>query len=206
MPADKFLPALGHAISGGGGTAISTTITYPLDLINTRLKVQRQLRKDGTISPSEQYAGILDAFTKIRDREGGLGAFYAGLGSDVAKSVVDSFLFFLFYTWFRSRRSQDGGRRLPAWEELVVGAVAGACARFFTTPISNVVTRKQTASLVSGGAAEGRSLSVSEILHVIYAERGLLGLFFWIRCYAGFDVEPEHHVLHAADFDEALGR
>lgn len=177
MPADKFLPALGHAISGGGGTAISTTITYPLDLINTRLKVQRQLRKDGTISPSEQYAGILDAFTKIRDREGGLGAFYAGLGSDVAKSVVDSFLFFLFYTWFRSRRSQDGGRRLPAWEELVVGAVAGACARFFTTPISNVVTRKQTASLVSGGAAEGRSLSVSEILHVIYAERGLLGLF-----------------------------
>lgn len=96
MPADQFLPAIGHAISGATGTAISTTATYPLDLVNTRLKVQRQLRKDGTISPSEQYAGILDAVSRIYEREGGLGAFYAGLGSDVFKGVADSFLFFLF--------------------------------------------------------------------------------------------------------------
>lgn len=88
MPADKFLPAIGHAVSGGLGTAISTTVTYPLDLVNTRRKVQRQLRKDGTISPSEEYRGLLDAFRKIFEREGGLRAFYAGLGSDVAKSVA----------------------------------------------------------------------------------------------------------------------
>lgn len=88
MPADKFLPAIGHAASGAVGTAISTTATYPLDLVNTRLKVQRQLRKDGSLSPSEQYHGLLDAFTKIHEREGGLRAFFAGLGSDVAKSVA----------------------------------------------------------------------------------------------------------------------
>lgn len=96
MPADQFLPAIGHAISGATGTAISTTATYPLDLVNTRLKVQRQLRKDGTISPSEQYAGISDAISRIYEREGGLKAFYAGLGSDIFKGVADSFLFFLF--------------------------------------------------------------------------------------------------------------
>lgn len=88
MPADKFLPAIGHAVSGGLGTAISTSVTYPLDLVNTRLKVQRQLREDGAISPSEEYSGLLDAVRKIPEREGGLGAFYAGLGSDVAKSVA----------------------------------------------------------------------------------------------------------------------
>ncbi|KAF3769904.1 mitochondrial carrier [Cryphonectria parasitica EP155] len=189
MPADKFLPAIGHAVSGAVGTAISTTATYPLDLVNTRLKVQR------TIAATEQYDGLLDAFTKIYEREGGLGAFYAGLGSDVAKSVADSFLFFLFYTWFRSRRSRANSRRLPAWEELAVGAAAGACARLFTTPISTVVTRKQTASLITahedanlnqqditgGGDGGGRSrsadLSFAEVLHVIRAERGLLGLW-----------------------------
>lgn len=96
MPADQFLPAIGHAVSGATGTAISTTSTYPLDLVNTRLKVQRQLRKDGTISPSEQYAGITDAISRIYEREGGLRAFYAGLGSDIFKGVADSFLFFLF--------------------------------------------------------------------------------------------------------------
>lgn len=88
MPADKFLPAIGHALSGATGTAISTTITYPLDLVNTRLKVQGQLRKDGTILASEEYQGLADAFSKIFEREGGLQAFYAGLASDVAKSVA----------------------------------------------------------------------------------------------------------------------
>lgn len=88
MPADKFLPAIGHAVSGATGTAISTTATYPLDLVNTRLKVQRQLHKDGALAPSEQYGGVADAFAKIHAREGGARAFYAGLGSDVAKSVA----------------------------------------------------------------------------------------------------------------------
>lgn len=88
MPADKFLPAIGHALAGATGTAISTTITYPLDLVNTRLKVQGQLRKDGAILPSEEYQGLADAFSRIYEREGGLQAFYAGLGSDVAKSVA----------------------------------------------------------------------------------------------------------------------
>ncbi|KAL1880631.1 hypothetical protein Daus18300_001242 [Diaporthe australafricana] len=181
MPADQFLPAIGHAISGATGTAISTTATYPLDLINTRLKVQRQLRKDGAISPSEQYAGISDAVSRIYEREGGLSAFYAGLGSDVFKGVADSFLFFLFYNWFRTKKSQGNSRRLAAWEELAVGAAAGACARLFTTPIGNVVTRKQTASLIAeddGGAGQaGRNLSFAEVLHVIRAERGFLGLW-----------------------------
>lgn len=67
-----------------------------------------------------------------------------------------------------------------------MGAAAGACARLFTTPISNVVTRKQTASLITDegdtGAADGtsqtgRSLSFAEILHVIRAEKGVLGLW-----------------------------
>ncbi|KAG8156644.1 hypothetical protein KVR01_013435 [Diaporthe batatas] len=181
MPADQFLPAIGHAVSGATGTAISTTATYPLDLVNTRLKVQRQLRKDGTISPSEQYAGITDAISRIYEREGGLRAFYAGLGSDIFKGVADSFLFFLFYNWFRTKRSQGNSRRLLAWEELAVGAAAGACARLFTTPIGNVVTRKQTASLISDdGDTTGqarRGLSFAEILHVIRAEKGLLGLW-----------------------------
>lgn len=67
-----------------------------------------------------------------------------------------------------------------------MGAAAGACARLFTTPISNVVTRKQTASLITdeGDASTadttiqpGRGLSFAEILHVIRAEKGVLGLW-----------------------------
>lgn len=218
MPTDGLLQALGHAASGAAGTAISTAATYPLDLVNTRLKVQRRLRRAGTIpTESEQYRGVADALVRTaREREGGGGGLYAGLGSDVAKGVADSFLFFLFYSWFRSRavkagggggggggrgsNSNSNGRRLPAWQELAVGAAAGAAARLLTTPIGNVVTRKQTASLVAStpapggpggkqqdeegeegkedaGRHPGRELSVGEILGDMWAERGVLGLW-----------------------------
>lgn len=194
MSTDNFLPAVGHAVSGAAGTAIATTTTYPLDLVNTRLKVQRQLRRDGTIPESEQYRGLADALVRTtRERQqqqgrggggGGLGALYAGLGSDVAKGVADSFLFFLFYAWLRSRAASSSSRQLPAWKELAVGAAAGACARLFTTPIGNVVTRKQTASLVMSGTTDQKAggaapqdLSVGEILNVIRAEKGILGLW-----------------------------
>jgi len=99
MPcAPKLLPSLGHATSGAGGTVISTLVTYPLDLVNTRLKVQRQLRADGTIKNADVYRSIFDAFSTIYSREGGFSAFFAGLTPDLAKSATDSFLFFLFYT------------------------------------------------------------------------------------------------------------
>lgn len=160
-----------HALSGSTGTAVSTLATYPLDLVNTRLKVQRQL------SASQSYNGILDAFRKIYAAEGGIPAFFTGLRADIAKSVVDSFLFFLFYNWFRARRLHGRRRHLNAAEELAIGAVAGAAARLFTTPVGNVVTRRQTASLVSGEAGQDKDKSFGEVLAEIRREKGILGLW-----------------------------
>ncbi|KAL0472999.1 peroxisomal adenine nucleotide transporter 1 [Neurospora intermedia] len=205
MPrASKLLPSLGHAASGAGGTIISTLTTYPLDLVNTRLKVQRQLRADGAIGPEDGYQGVWDAFQAIYEREGGIKAFFAGLGADLGKSATDSFLFFLFYTWFRAKRLRVNEPYLKVLEELAVGAAAGACAKLFTTPVSNVVTRRQTANLISSSSSASRSsnpstptdgssspvlrrrrrpssppaaqpdLSFTETIISIYRERGLL--------------------------------
>jgi hypothetical protein len=82
-------------------------------------------------------------------------------------------------------------------EELAVGAAAGACAKLFTTPVSNVVTRRQTASLLDnssssnsndkGNSATGmdgaktetaaRDMSFGEIISEMRRERGILGLW-----------------------------
>ncbi|KAI1144607.1 mitochondrial carrier domain-containing protein [Hypoxylon sp. FL0543] len=203
--ADKFLPALNHAISGSAGTLISTCALYPLSLVITRLQAQRQLQREGRVSdrkekgsttttsqndqraagPAQEptYAGITEAFSRIWSSGGGPKAFYTGLGQDAAKSVLDSFLFFLFYEWFRSARLQASSSRrrrrgeapgIGMLEELAVGMAAGACSRFFTTPIANIVTRKQTASLVD--AAGRDEVGVREIFESIRKE-GLSG--FW---------------------------
>jgi Mitochondrial carrier protein len=175
------LPALGHALAGSTGAAISNLCIYPLDLIITRLQVQRQLRKSSSIRDEEEYEGVLDAADKIYHREGGLSAFYAGVLQDTGKSIADSFLFFLFYNYLRQRRLQKYGARatsLPVFDELAVGALAGACSKFFTTPIANIVTRKQTATMVAArSSSSSREPTVNEIADQIWSEKGIQG--FW---------------------------
>ena len=85
--------------------------------------------------------------------------------------------------WFRARRlrtheSIDAKKYLSALEELAVGAAAGACAKAFTTPVSNVVTRQQTASLrdTTTGSNE-KEKTFRGTIDEIRRERGILGLW-----------------------------
>jgi hypothetical protein len=172
------LPALGHAMSGALGTAVSKLLTYPLDLVATRLQVQKQLQRD---DEPARYNGILDAVDKIYEREGGIPAFYSGVLHETAKGVADSFLFFLAYSYVRQNRlAANGGRKsLPALEEIGVGVVAGAFSKFWTTPIQNIVTRKQTAAMLRLDATsiDPPQQSTRAIAQGIYHEKGLQG--FW---------------------------
>ncbi|KAI3337633.1 mitochondrial carrier domain-containing protein [Xylariaceae sp. AK1471] len=143
---------------------------------------QAQQDRDQQLQRPSEYAGVADAFSQIwsSDGNGGLKAFYTGLAQDAPKSVLDSFLFFLFYEWFRalrlkSRRRAGGvkSRGLGIIEEIAVGMAAGACSRSFTTPIANIVTRKQTATLLN----PDDTASVRDIVRSIRKEKGIAG--FW---------------------------
>ncbi|KAI9731274.1 MAG: hypothetical protein M1818_007899 [Claussenomyces sp. TS43310] len=175
------LPALGHAFAGSTGTAISNLCLYPLDLIITRLQVQRTLRNSSTTPVEGEYQGVFDAASQIYNR-GGILAFYTGVVQDTGKSIADSFLFFLFYDYMRQNRLQKNVTKatsLPVLDELAVGALAGACSKFFTTPISNIVTRKQMASMISARSSSRTAPepSVRDIIEQIRSEKGLQG--FW---------------------------
>ncbi|GAB7343335.1 hypothetical protein MBLNU457_1382t1 [Dothideomycetes sp. NU457] len=180
------LPALGHALAGSAGTAISHLILYPLDLAITRLQVQKQLRQPHEAESAAEeadieYKSIQDAVQKIYRSEGGLKAFYAGCFTDTSKSIVDAFLFFLAYTFLRQRRQQTRGtRNLPVMEEISVGMAAGAFSKFITTPIQQIVTRKQTAAMVAARdptSSGPKDLNLREIALQIQKERGIAG--FW---------------------------
>ncbi|EED15630.1 mitochondrial carrier protein, putative [Talaromyces stipitatus ATCC 10500] len=180
------LPALGHAVAGAAGSAVSNVATYPLKLIVTRLQIQRlaarkkQPRSSDKADRQTGYSSIQDAAQKIYSNEGGIRGFFTGVGDDTWKTIADSFLFFLAYTILRQRRlnskvTNNGKKRavLPILDELVIGVLAGAFSKLWTTPLANIVTRKQTAALEN----QAKPLSTKQVTAQIKAEKGLIG--FW---------------------------
>lgn len=100
---------------------------------------------------------------------------------EVLKGVADSFLFFLAYSYVRQKRldARDSGRSLPALEEIGVGVLAGAFSKFFTTPIQQIVTRKQTAAMMrqESPTTIPPLSSTKDIAWEIRREKGIQG--FW---------------------------
>ena len=184
-----ILPALGHAVAGSAATAATKLLLYPLDLVITRLQVQKQLSgpKEAPSAAKDadaEYDNLIDAARKIYHSEGGLKAFYTGLGPDVIKGIGDSFLFFLVYNFLRQRETKKYGNALPVSRELGIGVAAGALAKFITTPLQSIITRQQTAALVAARDPtsttlpdQSGKLSVRDIALQIRSERGLKG--FW---------------------------
>ena len=94
--------------------------------------------------------------------------------------MLDAFLFFYAYNFLRETRLKQRKHRkhLPVLDELGVGFLAGAFSKLLTTPLANVVTRKQAASATATSAPkEQEGTSIAKIAAQIYEDKGLKG--FW---------------------------
>ena len=146
------------------------------------MQTQRQLRKDASTPHTSEYKSVWDAIEKIYYQEGGIAGFYTGVIPDTSKTIANSFLFFLGYNFLRQQRLRSRGsvsRGLPAIDELSVGFVAGAFAKFFTTPIATIVTRKKASSMIAARSSNQvpKDTTVASIAKKIHAEKGIEG--FW---------------------------
>ena len=107
------------------------------------------------------------------------------------KSILDSFFLFLFFNLLhRLRRRLPSSRvdnrphlsaTLQVLDSLSIGVLAGAATKALTTPIQNIVTRKQIASTRKAGSGESDELrndvSVKDMIQKIYKTKGLLGFY-----------------------------
>jgi Mitochondrial carrier protein len=139
----------------------------------TRLQTQRTKGGDD----KELYSSFVDAVQKIYASEG-IAGLYSGWSHDTIASVSSTFFYHFAYQWLRERRLRRvalrGEKTLGVVEELLVGALAGVFSRFFTTPMNNLVTRKQTAGQAS---KDGKVPSSMTIFKDIYREKGITGTF-----------------------------
>ncbi|KAK0537663.1 hypothetical protein OC834_000716 [Tilletia horrida] len=162
--AESKLPPLAQASAGAIGASVSNSLIYPLDVLSTRAQTQTSRAQKQSI------VGALQAIV----RKQGVAGLYQGWGADTLSNSLSNFLFFFFRSALvaliitsKTKRlgspvttTTDAPKKpkpitLSGFEDLAAGALAGATSRLFTTPLSNVVVRKQTSSSSSskGGAA-----------------------------------------------------
>ncbi|CAN1120440.1 Adenine nucleotide transporter BT1, chloroplastic/mitochondrial [Linum perenne] len=156
-----ILPIPASSIAGGLAGVCSTLCTYPLELLKTRLTVQRGV-----------YDNLLDAFVKIV-REEGPGELYRGLTPSLIGVVPYAAANYWAYDTLRKAykkafKKEEIGNVMT----LLIGSAAGAISSTATFPLE--VARKQ---MQAGALNGGQYKSMLHALTGILEKEGLGGLY-----------------------------
>ncbi|KAL6998365.1 hypothetical protein U1Q18_008491 [Sarracenia purpurea var. burkii] len=154
-----------HFVGGGLAGMTAASVTYPLDLVRTRLAAQRS-----TI----YYQGIWHAFHTICRDEGFFG-LYKGLGATllgVGPSIAISFsVYETLRSYWHSQRPDDSTVAVS----LACGSLSGIASSTATFPLDLVRRRKQLEG-VAGQARVYKTGLLGIFKHIMRTE-GLRGLY-----------------------------
>ncbi|KAH7574145.1 hypothetical protein ACOSP7_008170 [Xanthoceras sorbifolium] len=156
------IPIPASLVAGACAGVSSTLCTYPLELVKTRITIQRGA-----------YKGILDAFVKIV-REEGPAELYRGLAPSLIGVIPYAATNYFAYDSLRKvYRKVFKQEKIGNIETLLIGSLAGAISSSATFPLE--VARKH----MQVGAVSGRQVykNVLHALASILEQEGLPGLY-----------------------------
>ncbi|GAQ87808.1 mitochondrial substrate carrier family protein [Klebsormidium nitens] len=151
-------------LAGSTAGVVSTILTYPLELVKTRLTVERGV-----------YRGVLHCFAQIIKEEGAA-ELYRGLAPSLVGIIPYAGSNYFAYdtlrrTWRKIAKKTD--KQITNIETLFIGSAAGAFAATATFPLE--VARKQMqVGKLGGRVVYANSL---EAFKGIVKEKGLGGLY-----------------------------
>ncbi|KAJ0251886.1 Adenine nucleotide transporter BT1 [Hirschfeldia incana] len=156
------IPIPASLLAGACAGVSQTLLTYPLELVKTRLTIQRGV-----------YKGIFDAFVKII-REEGPTELYRGLAPSLIGVVPYAATNYFAYDSLRKAyRSFSKQEKIGNIETLLIGSLAGALSSTATFPLE--VARKH----MQVGAVSGRVVykNMLDALVSILEHEGILGWY-----------------------------
>ncbi|MBA0573487.1 hypothetical protein Goshw_026272 [Gossypium schwendimanii] len=156
------IPIPSSLVAGACAGVSSTLLTYPLELVKTRLTIEKNM-----------YDGILDAFLKILQKEGP-GELYRGLAPSLIGVIPYAATnYFAYDTLRKVYRKVLKEEKIGNIETLLIGSLAGAISSSATFPLE--VARKQ----MQVGALNGRQVykNVFHALSSILKQEGIHGLY-----------------------------
>uniref|UniRef100_A0A6M2F6W4 Mitochondrial carrier protein n=1 Tax=Populus davidiana TaxID=266767 RepID=A0A6M2F6W4_9ROSI len=160
--------------SFAGGTAV--LLTYPLDLVRTKLAYQivssPKANINGVIGTELVYKGIRDCFSKIL-KESGLRGLYRGVAPSLYGIFPYAGLKFYFYEEMKRHVPEEHKKDIVV--KMVCGSVAGLLGQTFTYPLDVVRRQMQVQRLSVSNNAELKG--TMETLIMIMQKQGWKQLF-----------------------------
>jgi solute carrier family 25 phosphate transporter 23/24/25/41 len=168
---DKPLPMWRQLVAGGLSGATTLTLTYPLDLLRTRLATNSSGARPNIIST------ILNTYNGE-----GIGGFYKGY--IISLIEISPYLAFSMggYNWLKERFELPKGTSNTHWYHLLVGWASGTTASLVCYPMDTIKRRMMLAgsvdhsinqSLLSSTSQQGIASTVRGVLR----NSGLRGLY-----------------------------
>ncbi|KAJ5166518.1 uncharacterized protein N7482_005299 [Penicillium canariense] len=157
-----------ETVAGFTAGLVSTLCFHPLDLLKTRLQVDR--------STSSRLGSSLRIIRGITTHEGGFTAFYRGLAPNLIGNSTSWGLYFLCYSSLKGAictyRAQEEWM-LTSSDYFLASGGAGALTSILTNPIWVLKTRM----LASGAQAPGAYPSFISGAREIYGTEGMRGFY-----------------------------
>jgi|TARA_B110000971_G_scaffold206225_1_gene229306 solute carrier family 25 phosphate transporter 23/24/25/41 len=158
-------------LAGGSAGMIACTLTYPLDLVRTRLAAQ---------TTTKHYSGLTNALVTIAKEEG-IRGLYRGLAPTLAGVGPNLAINFAAYETFRRVASEkvgkdeNGVQLIPPWAvSLVCGSSAAVVSATATYPLDLVRRRLQ---MVKTNRIGGARVTIVNTFAQVYAKEGFVGFY-----------------------------
>ncbi|OAL68854.1 mitochondrial folate carrier protein [Trichophyton violaceum] len=159
-------PSLVETIAGFTAGVCSTLVVHPLDIVKTRLQVDR--------FSSSRIGSSLRIIRGISRNEGGIQAFYRGLTPNLVGNSVSWGLYFLWYGEIKELLSVSrGSGGLTSLDYFVASGTSGVLTTILTNPIWVIKTRM----LSTGAHVPGAYRSMMSGFQQIYRMEGFTGFY-----------------------------
>ncbi|KAH1084604.1 hypothetical protein GLYMA_07G001800v4 [Glycine max] len=149
------------AIAGAAAGIASTVVCHPLEVLKDRL----------TVSP-ETYPNLGIAIRNIY-KDGGVGAFYAGISPTLVGMLPYSTCFYFMYDTIKESYCRTRNKKsLSRPEMILIGAFAGFTASTISFPLE-VARKRLMVGALQGKCPPNMAAALSEVIR----EEGLKGLY-----------------------------
>ncbi|KAH7287143.1 hypothetical protein KP509_32G040000 [Ceratopteris richardii] len=163
---ENIVAGMGTRLLAGGAAGITAaSLTYPLDLVRTRLAAQKN---------EKYYRGILHTLRTITRDEGAMG-LYKGMGATLLGVGPNIAINFCVYETLKSTWTEQRSEVPGVWSSLAFGSIAGIASSTATFPLDLVRRRIQMKG--AGGRTSIYEMGILRTFVHIWKAEGWRGFY-----------------------------